>query len=105
MSVPRESVRAFRKELFEFPGGRSARKRSYAVFWNVPAFSGEGSFDVLPTSVAAMIVPWLDLSRSFVEHSVLDVKCGYCNRRDYARGAQIFQKSRGAIYKLQAAEL
>ena len=57
MNVPRESVRAFRKELFEFPGGRSARKRSYAVFWNVPAFSGEGSFDIFSTSVAVVIVP------------------------------------------------
>jgi hypothetical protein len=48
MSVPRESVRAFRKEVVEFAGGRSARKRSYAVFWNVPAFPGEDSFDIFP---------------------------------------------------------
>ena len=96
MSVPRESVRAFRKELFEFPGGRSARKRFYAVFWNIPAFSEEGSFDIFSTSVAVVIVPWLDISRSYVKHSVHDVKWGYCNRRDYIRGAQIFQKSREA---------
>jgi hypothetical protein len=41
----------------EFPGGRSARKRSYAVFWNVPVFSGEGSFDIFFTSIAVVTVP------------------------------------------------
>jgi hypothetical protein len=54
--------------VFLFAAGRSARKRSYAVFWNVPAFPGEGSFDIFPTSIAVLIVPWIDRSRSFVKH-------------------------------------
>jgi hypothetical protein len=56
--VFREKVSVlFERSLFEFPGGRSARKCSYAVFWNVPAFSGEGSFDIFFTSVAVVTVP------------------------------------------------
>jgi len=52
----------FSKGVVWIPWRSSARKRSNAVFRNVPAFSGEGSFDIFSTSVAVVIVPWLDLA-------------------------------------------
>ena len=46
----------FFKGVVSVPWRSCARKRAYTVFWNVPAFPGEGSFGIFSTSIAVLIV-------------------------------------------------